>query len=193
MSAFALLWGKLLRSSLWVTESKETRLVWVAMLAMKDEEGRVYSSVAGLADAAKVSLEECKEALRVLLAPDEGDTSKVEEGRRLREISGGWEVVNNDLYRYSSEEKREFWRKQKALQRAIKAGGELDPSMLTEAQLKVWKAAREKGRRDALKRVKRSGEVEGRTEVIGEALQSAEDDLARENKDAERLGNEGEE
>lgn len=142
MSLFALLWVKILRSSLWIKESKETRLVWVTMLALKDEDGRVQSSVVGLADAAKVSLEECREALRILLAPDEDDTSKVDEGRRIREIPGGWQIVNNDLYRYSSEERREFWRKQKALQRAIKAGDDLDPATLTDAQLNVWAAAR---------------------------------------------------
>lgn len=120
MSTFALLWGKILDSSLWVKESKETRLVWVTILAMKDVEGRVFASVIGLADRAKVTLEECKTALGIFLSPDPDDTSKVEDGKRLREIPGGWQVINNDLYRFSTEEKREFWRQQKAEQRARK-------------------------------------------------------------------------
>lgn len=118
MSGFALLWGKILDSSLWIKETKETRLVWVAILAMKNQEGVVQSSVVGLADRAKVSVEECRKALKVFLSPDPDDTSKVEEGRRIREVPGGWQVINNDLYRYSTEEKREFWRQQKADQRA---------------------------------------------------------------------------
>lgn len=118
MSGFALLWSKLLRSSLWVQESKETRLVWVAMLALKDHDGVIQSSVVGLADAAKISVEECREALRVLLSPDPDDSSGVEEGRRIREVAGGWQIVNNDLYRFSTEAKREFWRTNKAEYRA---------------------------------------------------------------------------
>lgn len=117
---FALLWGKILDSSIWVKESKETRLVWITMLAMKDRNGEIQSSVIGLANRAKVTHEECKAALKILLAPDPDDTSKVEDGRRIREIPGGWEIINHDLYRFSSEEQREFWRRQKAEQRAKK-------------------------------------------------------------------------
>lgn len=120
---FALLWGKILDSSIWVKESKETRLVWITMLAMKDRYGEIQASVIGLADRAKVTPEECRTALKIFLAPDPDDTSKVEEGRRIREIPGGWEIINHDLYRFSNEEQREFWRRQKAEQRAKKKGG----------------------------------------------------------------------
>lgn len=119
-SSFALLWGKILDSSIWVKESKETRLVWVTMLAMKDQEGNVYASKVGLADRAKVSYEECMEALRVFLAPDPDDTSGVDEGRRIKEIPGGWHIVNHDLYRFSTAAKRELWREHQAEYRAKK-------------------------------------------------------------------------
>lgn len=122
MNGFALLWGKILDSSIWVKESKETRLVWITLLAMKNSEGKIWSSVIGLAHRAKVSQEECKTALHILLSPDPDDTSKVEEGRRIREIPGGWEVINHDLYRFSTEAKREFWRVQKAEQRKKTTG-----------------------------------------------------------------------
>ena len=128
MSGFALVWGKMLESSLWVKESKETRLVWIALLVMKDQDGIVQCSVVGLADRAKVSLAECKEALRVLLSPDEDDTSKVLEGRRIVEVPGGWSVVNHDAYRFSTEAKRQYWREQKAKSRAkIKEPPSRDP------------------------------------------------------------------
>lgn len=120
MNGFALLWGKILQSSIWVKESKETRLVWITLLAMKDFEGKILSSVIGLADRAKVSPDECRAALAVLLAPDPDDTSGVENGVRIREIAGGWQVVNHDLYRFSTEAKREFWRQSKAEQRKKK-------------------------------------------------------------------------
>jgi len=72
----------------------------------------------GLADAAKLTPDECRIGLEVLLAPDDGDSSGVEEGRRIRKVPGGWFVINHDMYRFSSAEKREFWRQQKAEQRA---------------------------------------------------------------------------
>lgn len=120
MNGFALLWGKILDSSIWVKESKETRLVWITMLAMKDSEGKIQASVVGLADRAKVTLDECKQALKIFLSPDPDDTSKVEDGIRIREIPGGWQVINHDLYRFSTEAKREFWRQSKAEQRKKK-------------------------------------------------------------------------
>src|SRR5205085_357913 len=110
MGKICLLWGKILESSLWITGSKETRLVWITLLAMKDMEGVVKASVVGLADRAKVSVSECREALKVLLAPDPEDTSKVDEGRRIREVPGGWQVDNHEFYMYASEEKRAYWR-----------------------------------------------------------------------------------
>lgn len=117
---FALLWGKILESSIWVKESKETRLVWITLLAMKNSDGIVQASVIGLADRAKVSPEECRGALEVFLSPDLDDTSKIEGGRRIREVPGGWQIVNHDLYRFSTEAKREFWRISKAEQRMAK-------------------------------------------------------------------------
>ncbi len=120
MNGFALLWGKILHSSIWINESKETRLVWITMLAMKNSKGEIFSSTVGLADAAKVSKDECLMALKVFLSPDADDTSGVDEGRRIRIIPGGWQIVNHDLYRFSTEAKREFWRTSKAEQREKK-------------------------------------------------------------------------
>lgn len=114
---FCLLWGKTLESSLWVRESKETRLLWLTMLMMKDSEGVVKASVVGLADRAKITVGECRESLKVLMSPDPEDTSKVAEGRRILEVPGGWQVINHDMYRFSTEAKREFWRATKAEQR----------------------------------------------------------------------------
>ncbi len=120
MRGFTLLWQKILRSSLWVKESKETRLVWIAMLALRDQDGKIFSSVLGLADAAKVTIEECRVALGILTSPDVDDTSGIDEGRRIREIQGGWEIVTHDIYRFSTEAKREFWKQQQAEYRASK-------------------------------------------------------------------------
>lgn len=118
MSGFTLLWSKMLYSSVWVKGTKEDKLLWVTILMMKDKDGFVLSSVPGLARMAGITDLECKTCLKKFLNPDPDDSSKIEEGRKLREVAGGWQVVNHDLYRFSTDEKREFWRSQKAEQRA---------------------------------------------------------------------------
>lgn len=162
MSGFSLLWSKILDSSLWVMGSKETRLVWIALMAMKDSSGRIQASVVGLADRAKVSLDECMESLEILKSPDPYDTSKVEEGRRIREIPGGWEIINHDLYRFSTEAKREFWRAQKAAQRG---------------QEKAEREAFEKGRNSEYKRrikkVSKAGAKLGAGQAINDGMKQA--------------------
>lgn len=117
MTKFTLLWGKLLHSSIWIKESKETRLVWLTILMLKDSDGKVMASVIGLADAAKVSVDECKTALEILTSPDPDDTSGKCDGRRLEKIQGGWQVINYEAYQFSTEGKREYWRMKKAAAR----------------------------------------------------------------------------
>jgi hypothetical protein len=117
-AGFCLLWGKTIHSSIWINESKETKILWITMLALKNSEGNVLMPVVGLADSAKLTPAECRASLQVLLSPDKDDNSKVDEGRRIREIPGGWFVVNHDTYRFSTAAKREFWRITKAAQRA---------------------------------------------------------------------------
>lgn len=95
---FVKLYGSILDSSIW-SEAQGTKLLWITMLAMADEEGNVEASVGGLAKRAGISREQCDVGLAVLLSPDPDDRSGVEEGRRLREIPGGWHIINAQRYR----------------------------------------------------------------------------------------------
>lgn len=159
-----MVWGKTLDSSVWRRESKETRLVWMTLLMMKDSEGLIHASKVGLADRARVTDSECDEALRVLTSADPNDTSKIDDGRRIREIAGGWQVVNHDLYRFSTEAKREFWRKDKADQRAAAS---------TAGMSGKQKWAYVKGRKAVEKRSKstlRQAEINGRQDGVADAL-----------------------
>ena len=94
-------WTKLhasiIHSSIWEA-SKETRLVWVTMLAMADANGVVAASVGGLARAANVSRQECEQALAELLGPDP-DSRDGTTGERIRKVEGGWEIINHANYR----------------------------------------------------------------------------------------------
>jgi uncharacterized phage protein (TIGR02220 family) len=69
------------------------------MLASANMDGIVDASLPGLADLARVTLKECEEALKVLMSPDEYSRTKTDEGRRIREVDGGWLILNHAKYR----------------------------------------------------------------------------------------------
>lgn len=144
---FVLLWSSILDSSVWMQDAP-TRLVWITLLAMKDSDGIVKTSVPGLAHRARVTLEECMSALQIFIAPDPMSTSKVEEGRRVREVPGGFFIINHEMYRYSTEERRSYWREQKAREREKKAHGEppgsKKPLTRSQQKLKADNEARER-------------------------------------------------
>lgn len=102
-------------------ESKEARLVWITLLAMKDSEGRVYASSQALAHRARVEDAACAAALEKFMGPDEESTTPDHEGRRLAAFPGGWQILNHERYRFSTEAKREFWKDQKRRQRELEA------------------------------------------------------------------------
>jgi hypothetical protein len=66
-----------------------------------------------LADRAKVALRECEAALVQFQKPDKWSRTKDHEGRRIREVDGGWLLLNHDKYRrmMSAEDRREYQRK----------------------------------------------------------------------------------
>ena len=116
MKNFALLWGKILDSSIWL-ESKETRLVWITMLAMKDADGIVRARIPNLAYRARVEPQEAEEAVRVLSSPDPSTPDDPEGGVRIKKVEDGWLIVNHEKYQFSTEAKRKYWRDKKAEQR----------------------------------------------------------------------------
>ena len=92
-------------------ESKETRLVWITMLAMADQDGLVEASVPGLAERAKVPLADTMAALKAFMSPDQWSRSKAHEGRRIEDCEGGWFVLNHYKYQelMSAEDRRAYW------------------------------------------------------------------------------------
>lgn len=105
---FTKLFGSLIHSTIW-REPDHVRLVWITMLAIVNRNGVVEASLPGLADAARVTIEECEEALGKLSAPDKYSRSKNHEGRRVQEIDGGWQLLNYESYRkrMSAEDQKE--------------------------------------------------------------------------------------
>lgn len=116
MTGYTKLFASIIDSTVWC-ESKETKIVWITMLAKSDRNGIVEASIPGLADAARVSLEECLVALEVLKKPDLYSRTKEYDGRRIEEVDGGWRVLNHAKYRnkLSLDERREYqaaWQKE---------------------------------------------------------------------------------
>ena len=109
MSGYTKLFNSILASTIW-REDDKTRLVWITLLAMADKNGVAEGSVPGLADMARVSIEDCEEALRKLMAPDKYSRTKENAGKRIKEVEGGWAILNHAKYRakMSTDERREY-------------------------------------------------------------------------------------
>ncbi len=69
------------------------------MLAMADQRGRVWASIPGLANRARIPVEDARVAIATFLAPDPDSRSPENEGRRIEVIDGGWRLVNHEKYR----------------------------------------------------------------------------------------------
>ena len=95
---FTKLFSSITESTIWM-ESDATRIVWIAMLAMADHQGRVWASIPGLAHCARVDLAECQTALAAFLGPDPYSRTNDYEGRRIEAIDGGWKLLNYKKFR----------------------------------------------------------------------------------------------
>lgn len=103
------LFGCIVASTIW-RKDNATRLVWITMLAMKNERHIVEASLPGLADLARVSFEDCEKAIKKLESPDKYSRNQENEGRRIQKCEGGWLILNGEHYRklMSTEERREY-------------------------------------------------------------------------------------
>lgn len=98
MAGYTKLFSSIVGSTIW-REDSDTRVVWVTMLALADQGGVVEASVPGLADLARVSVEQAKIALAKFMAPDEYSRTPDFEGRRIEPVDGGWLILNHGKYR----------------------------------------------------------------------------------------------
>jgi hypothetical protein len=98
MMGYAKLFDEIIHSTIW-RAPRHVRLLWVTMLAIADANGEVMASIPGLADAARIEVEECEDALKILNTPDKYSRTQDLEGRRIIPIDGGWLLVNYTKYR----------------------------------------------------------------------------------------------
>jgi hypothetical protein len=98
MTGFTKLFSSIVHSTIWRDEM-HVKIVWITMLALSNRNGDVLASIPGLADASRVSLDQCLDALKRLSEPDEWSRTKEYEGRRIQEVDGGWNILNYMKYR----------------------------------------------------------------------------------------------
>ena len=101
MVGYTKLFSDILASTIW-DEPNSVRIVWITMLAMADRDGMVGASVPGLAHLARVTTEECTNALAVLSSPDPASRTQDHEGRRIASVDGGWCILNYEKHRERS-------------------------------------------------------------------------------------------
>jgi len=108
---YAKLFTQILESTIW-TESLETKILWITMLAKADQEGLVNCTVPGLAKLAGISVKQCEDGLKKFRSPDKYSRTKESEGRRIADAEEGWILLNYTKYRglASAERKRELTR-----------------------------------------------------------------------------------
>jgi hypothetical protein len=106
---FTKLFNTIVTSTIW-REDDKVRIVWITMLAIADAYGIVNASIPGLAAVANVSLESTEAAIKNLESPDRYSRTKDFEGRRIKSIDGGWQILNYQKYRemLSEEERKEY-------------------------------------------------------------------------------------
>lgn len=121
VTGFTKLFSGIVFSTVW-REEMHVKVVWVTMLALADRNGVVNASVPGLADASRVTVEQCRDALSRFMAPDADSRTKEHDGRRIEEVDGGWRLLNYLKYRelMSKDERRIKGREYVAEHRARK-------------------------------------------------------------------------
>lgn len=106
----------ILDSSLW-HESATVVKVFITMLAMCRADGIVEATAPGIARRACLPVSTVRNALEKLEAPDPDDKSGINEGRRVKRVSGGYEVVNYLSYRNKDHTAAERQRRHRAASR----------------------------------------------------------------------------
>jgi hypothetical protein len=119
MASYTKLFSSIVTSSIW-SEDDKTRILWVTLLALADKNGMIEAAIPGLANAARISIKDCEDAIKKFESPDHYSRSVANEGRRIKRVDGGWILLNHAEYRHkmSAEDRTEYQRVKQALYRA---------------------------------------------------------------------------
>jgi len=117
------LFSSIVASTIW-QEPNHIRIVWITLLALRDHRHIVEASIPGLAGLARVTVDECREAIAKFQEPDPDSRSPEHDGRRIEKVEGGWKILNGEKYRrkMNEDERREYNRIKQREVRAKKRG-----------------------------------------------------------------------
>jgi len=148
MAGFTKLFSSIVTSTIWQEDDK-TRIVWITMLAIAEAGGRVQGAIPGLAHIANVSIEECEHALNRLMAPDPYSRTKDNDGRRVKEIAGGWQILNYGKYRDRRDAEKRRQQNREAKRRSRAKNADCQPMSANVSQMSAQaEAEAEKDRAD---------------------------------------------
>ncbi len=77
---------------------KNAKLLFLTMIPLANQEGFVSASLDGLADFARLTESETEEALEILEGPDRKSRNKANEGRRVKPVEGGWQILGYERH-----------------------------------------------------------------------------------------------
>ena len=136
----------ILQSTVW-SEDSDTRIVWLTLLLLAEEDGLVRATAPGIAHLARVPLDRTCAAIERFESPDEFSRTPENEGRRLERVDGGYVILNYARYRAlkTRAEQREQTRKRvqafrerKRLEKAVADGNapvtDVTPGNATQTQ-----------------------------------------------------------
>lgn len=101
MDNYVKIFPDLFESSLWA-EADHVLRVWLVLLGRADQSGFVKIPIPGLAQTARVTIQQAEDAIEILGNPDQYSRSPDEGGRRIVQIEDGipeWKLVNYEKYR----------------------------------------------------------------------------------------------
>ena len=100
--SYSKLHASVVNSSLW-GQPDPVRILFITLLAICDKDGVVYGSRSGLQRIAFINPDEADDAWETLLSPDPDSSDKLRapenEGRRIKEVPGGFHLLNFGYYR----------------------------------------------------------------------------------------------
>lgn len=112
----------ILDSTLWLEDS-DTCKVFITLLAMTRSDGLVEATAPVIARRANINIDRARHALKVLESPDPDSRSLADDGRRIRRVDGGYEIVNYLKYREKDHTNAERQRRHREREKARKDNG----------------------------------------------------------------------
>lgn len=161
---------RILQSSI-MAESAITFKVWITLLAACRQNGVAYVSSVYIASIAHLPLKKVDESLLRLESPDVNSRSLRDDGRRIRRVDGGYEIINYSAYRDAALKDAEAERKRVYRERKSdcpdKSGRCPDSSASASASESVSDSASSSLSSSSLQEEDARGRLEAAAEIVG--------------------------